>query len=496
MSVPSIALPESPLERLNYYNSQRLEAVDFRLEQQYHMRVRRSLNKALYSPGIADGLEVRPDPADKHNVVISPGLALDVLGREVILIEELKLRVRGQPRRPDGVQFGNYLVIAYDEQKVAPQRDGCRVELGAPATSSGGCGCGGKKPAGSVDCGCGGSSSGGGCGCGGGGCGCGGSGETAAGTDLGWGAPSRIRSAPRIFMQDSWPSDAQGKILLAQVVLNDTCQVEDVKSGMRRYVTATKPPNATPISIEGEKDIDKDNPKILRFHIEGGFPDSAVLYLQVSRFSSLFYTELGKHSHNFSGAISNTAHDFTHKHTASATTTESGGDHSHQLWLDTSEGVKNGVDCDLHDICDWNPHVIQGVGGHAHEIKNIALQDALSNWSHTHAITNAAISDGGVTDVAVRTGAGNKALGYVSSLRVFFDGNLEITDEILAQLKAINPAAWAALGNGQDTHELVKNGTGRIDLRQLGLDLSPGTHTLTFAVDAGGGQIHYNLYVN
>jgi len=91
---------------------------------------------------------------------------------------------------------------------------------------------------------------------------------------------------------------------------------------------------------------------------------------------------------------------------------------------------------------------------------------------------------------------GHRWLGAVGDFVVSGTGNLEITDEILAQLKAINPAAWAALGNGQDTHELVKNGTGRIDLRQLGLDLSPGTHTLTFAVDAGGGQIHYNLYVN
>lgn len=490
MSVPSIALPETPLDRLNYYNSQRLEAVDFRLEQQYHMRVRRSLNRALYSPGIAEGLEVRRDPNDLHNVLVSPGLALDAIGREVIVIETMTLRVRGQPRRPDGVQFGNYLVISYDEEKVAPQSDGCQVGLGTSSTAEAGCGCGGGKSS-LGDCGCGSSTSTGSCGCGGAG---GGAGTASA--DLGWGAPSRIRSVPRLLIQDSWPSETQGKILLAQIVLNDMCQVEDIKSGMRRYVTATKPPNTAPISIEGEKDIDKDNPKILRFHIEGGFPDSAVLYLQGFKFSSLYYTELGKHSHAFSGAITATSHDFVHKHTATASATESDGAHSHQLWLDTTEGDINGVDVQHHDECAWNPNVIEGVGGHSHEIKDISLGDALGVWSHSHTISGASISDGGVTDVVARSGTGRNSLRQLSNLRVFFDGALEITDVIIAQLKAIKPTAWASLGDGQETHELVQAGTGRIDLRQLGLDLSPGTHWFTFAVDAGGGQIHYNLYVS
>lgn len=497
MSVPSIALPESPLDRLNYYNSQRLEAVDFRLEQQYHMRIRRSLNKALYSPGIAEGLEVRRDPSDLHSVVISPGLALDTLGREVILIEEVKLRVRGQPRRPDGVQFGNYLVISYDEEKVAPQRDGCQVSLGTPSATgtAGGCGCGGgggaKKSSGDCGCGGGGSSSrGGGCGCGGGGASAG-----SATTDLSWGAPSRIRSTPRILMQDAWPSEAQGKILLAQIVLNDTCQVEDVKSGMRRYVTATKPPNTAPISIEGEKDIDRDNPKVLRFHIEGGFPDFAVLYLQSFKFSSLYYTELGKHSHSLTGALSTASFDFSHTHVAAGTTTESAGDHSHRLFLDASEGDVDGVDCQNAPDCAWKADIIEGVGGHTHSLNNLSLANALGPWSHSHTLTGAGISDGGVTDATARSGAGKLALGYLNGLQVLYDGTQDITTAILAQLVTINPA-WTALGNGLATHEFVVNGTGRIDLRQLGIDLSPGEHTLVFQVPTGGGQLHYNLYVS
>ena len=60
---------ESPLERLNYYNGQRLEAGDMRTEQDYHVRVRRWLNKSLYTPGIAAGLDVTVKEGDPHTVV-------------------------------------------------------------------------------------------------------------------------------------------------------------------------------------------------------------------------------------------------------------------------------------------------------------------------------------------------------------------------------------------------------------------------------------------
>src|SRR5688500_18747282 len=140
MTAPELLLPEDPLDRLNYFNSQRLEAIDFRLEQAYHMRVRRWINRSLYSAGVGAGLEVTAHPVDKHAVVVSPGLALDWLGREVILLNERKIMACGTPRRADGVTFGNYLVIAYREEKVAPQSDGCRVQ-GVYDSGLDACGC-------------------------------------------------------------------------------------------------------------------------------------------------------------------------------------------------------------------------------------------------------------------------------------------------------------------------------------------------------------------
>src|ERR1044071_5018627 len=120
---------EPPLERLNYFNGQRLEATDLRLEQSYQMRVRRWLNRSLYTWGIAAGLEVSVKPGDKHKVIVSPGLALDQEGQEIILIEEQEVQVAGSPSPTVGVVFGNYLVIEYGEEKVVPMDDCCTVQV-------------------------------------------------------------------------------------------------------------------------------------------------------------------------------------------------------------------------------------------------------------------------------------------------------------------------------------------------------------------------------
>jgi hypothetical protein len=499
-------VPEDPLDRLNYFNSQRLEAVDFRVEQLYHMRVRRWLNRALYSAGIASGLEVTKHPTDKHAVVVSPGLALDALGREIIVLEAQTVRVRGVPKRADGVQFGNYLVLAYSEEKVAPQQDGCRVMLVDAAYSAPDCCRGGAKNA-TTDCG-------GGCGCGGCGGGCGGSGAVGCGCSGGatmrgaqeqsWGAPSRIRSTPLLSFQSAFPSENQGRILLAQVVLNATCQVEDIKSGMRRYATAVKPPNTTPLSLEGEKDVDKNNPKVLRFHIEGGYPDSASLYLKAEQFTSLFYTEMGKHGHEVGVTMDPNGGVAAHNHAlANVVTIAEGGEHTHSVHAHVDEDpneadnviVVNDTDAFTANLVDKFDFQL-GPGKHQHGFAADAVtgaNGAMADHRHTLHVTQ---TSAGVWDVNARTGAAQHAHTYVNQLHVQLDG-MDITNGILVQLQALNAAAWAELGDGTDAHELAKNGTGRIDLRLIpGVDLAPGPHDLVFAVSNGGGRIQYNLYVS
>src|SRR6185437_9769204 len=96
-----------------------------RTEQAYHMRVRRWLNRSLYLPGIASGLEVTPHPTDNTKVMVSSGLALDAEGREIILLEQQEVAVRGSPTGKSGVVIGNYLIIRYSEAMTAATPDGC-----------------------------------------------------------------------------------------------------------------------------------------------------------------------------------------------------------------------------------------------------------------------------------------------------------------------------------------------------------------------------------
>jgi hypothetical protein len=71
------------IKRLNYFTSQFLIEGDFTGEQAYHMQMRRRHNSVAHTPGVADGLIVQRNSATE--VVISPGTAIDSLGREIVL---------------------------------------------------------------------------------------------------------------------------------------------------------------------------------------------------------------------------------------------------------------------------------------------------------------------------------------------------------------------------------------------------------------------------
>lgn len=472
---------DQPLDRVNYFNGQRLDAADFRADQDYQTRIRRKLLSSLYSIGIVQGLEVNQNP-DKHKVTISPGVALDFQGREIILLESTDVLVSGTPTPSSGVIFGNFLTISYAEQRVQPISDGCT----APSDAKG---CGGN---------------------------------------LAWGAPTRIRAAPKFDVVDTWPSDLSGKIVLAQIGLSGGCQVTQIQSGVRRYAVAAKPPTTRPISIEGEKDINSSNPKVLYFHIDGGLPTSVSLYLRGAQFSTLFYSELGSHSHDntLTGGQANLP---VHHHTLTNLTS---GD------ANQDSGKALGLSVNM-----WNDNIDQGVrmwgppswpdNGpfHRGDPTTITAPDTLpiiilQNFNaHTHSFDSSAQTDDCASNIPLTQGTFTNAaaglsppparttgqpLSYVSSLSVLYDGN-DITGDILQQLGGIDPVSWplapvaATLGDGTPTHVFVKAGTGPIDLTQVsGLDFTPGEHSLTFQVadivsggqtTYNGGQIQYNLYV-
>lgn len=77
------------VKRLNYFHSQFLKAEDFQAEQNYHRFMRQHLNRAFHDWGIVYGLEVTATSTGEKQIVVSPGMALDKEGREIIVPEGL-----------------------------------------------------------------------------------------------------------------------------------------------------------------------------------------------------------------------------------------------------------------------------------------------------------------------------------------------------------------------------------------------------------------------
>jgi hypothetical protein len=513
---------EKPLDRLNYFNGQRLEAADLKLEQQYHIRVRRWLNKSLYTTGIARGLEVAQDPLNSLNVIVNQGLALDFEGREILLLDQVSISVIGKPRSAPGVPDGTYLTIQYNEQVTEEMQDGCVVQAGKTK----GCGCGS------------------------------GNGKSR----LAWGGPALVRATPILGFTDSLPSDTSGKIVLAQIELDNSCNVVSVHPEVRRYVGAASSAKVFQYALEGEREITSgdgvnlstENYTVIYFHIRGREPNAVTLYLRADTFSTLHYTEMGRHKHdsslNTAGATEGPSGIDSHSHTLSQvqTTGESGAArHTHDtLNCDYWPAVGNDVfnnQVNVSKIAGGNSHgnlltiinpahdgtaIIEGASDHTHNLTgpggaaaqtdSVAIPQGVP--SHTHPIGVSSLSNAyaGANDGADPKGAASPPytarngapLTYVNDLQIFIDGSPQ-TDNILTQLTDSDQAGyvWSQLGNGSANHPLVARGTGPIKLDLLPvLKFFEGEHWIeihsktgidppTGAVIPTGGRILYNLYL-
>jgi hypothetical protein len=77
------------IQRLRYFDGEYLRSNDFTDEQSYHVAMRRWLNLQLHLSGIAYGLEIQQDansvPPNALFFAVSPGFAIDQLGREIVV---------------------------------------------------------------------------------------------------------------------------------------------------------------------------------------------------------------------------------------------------------------------------------------------------------------------------------------------------------------------------------------------------------------------------
>ena len=437
---------ESPLERLNYYNGQRLEAGDMRTEQDYHVRVRRWLNKSLYTPGIAAGLDVTVKEGDPHTVIVHPGLALDPEGREIIVVEEVEAPVTGRASEVGAPVLGNYLVLKYAEEKGAPLEESCSNGTGNGV--------------------------------------------------MAWGGPSRIRLEPELWVQNEWPKPDSDLIVLAQLELDENCAVRGVHTSVRQLVGNASPARVRAISLHGEKDIDSANSKKIYFHIENGRPERVTLYLRAAKLSTLFYSELGNHTHELEDLVTDpTATIPAHTHPLDEVVIEESGTHEHKN-VTAEAKVENPppVAIKLQGSTEGEVNLTSSVkldisgGGHSHTFASDAETGPGGEISSFSLSVSGSVSKTGQRH-DIRTT--RDPLDWVSDLQIWIDG-AEYSEEIRDRL------GWARLGDGSGIHKLVTEGTGAIRLDLLGIDFFVGDHDIELIVggDGNGGQIIYNLYVD
>lgn len=98
----------SDVKRLNYFNNQFLEERDFKDEQRYHIEMRRLHNRLLHSWGVAYGLQV--EKAGHQAVTLQPGMALDNLGREIVVAAAVNKELSGH-----AANSNVYLSLSYAE---------------------------------------------------------------------------------------------------------------------------------------------------------------------------------------------------------------------------------------------------------------------------------------------------------------------------------------------------------------------------------------------
>ena len=114
MKDPRLQLSEYP-KRNNFFAGRLLTAEDFQAEQEYFRDKHQLHNRLLVGFGVVTGLEVSIDRSAKSETVIkvTPGLAIDCRGREIILLEALEIRV---PSSEDV----KYVCIHYAENETDP----------------------------------------------------------------------------------------------------------------------------------------------------------------------------------------------------------------------------------------------------------------------------------------------------------------------------------------------------------------------------------------
>ncbi|HEV8239270.1 MAG TPA: hypothetical protein VGS57_07885 [Thermoanaerobaculia bacterium] len=120
------------VERLSFFNGQRLFADDLQGIEAFHREMRQLHNVSLHQPGIGRGLAVS-GKRDDREVRVGPGYALDSLGREIVLTRDKVEPVPPVAAEDDGQSVFFDLVVSYPADELleeAETREGICLRRG------------------------------------------------------------------------------------------------------------------------------------------------------------------------------------------------------------------------------------------------------------------------------------------------------------------------------------------------------------------------------
>jgi len=100
--------------RVRYFDGQLLTVSELTDEQAFHRSRQERHARLLHAPGIARGLEVTAIPSQKE-VTVAPGVAVDALGRQIILKAMERRTLQSIPGN------GDLLVISFNETDDLPE---------------------------------------------------------------------------------------------------------------------------------------------------------------------------------------------------------------------------------------------------------------------------------------------------------------------------------------------------------------------------------------
>jgi len=108
------------LERLQFFNGERLFASDLQALESFNREMRWLHNQSLHQAGVGSGFQVTGNIGDRQ-VTVSPGYAIDSCGREIVLTETQVLQIPPVADDGSGNPVFYDLTVAYpDDSQLTP----------------------------------------------------------------------------------------------------------------------------------------------------------------------------------------------------------------------------------------------------------------------------------------------------------------------------------------------------------------------------------------